>query len=149
MSHVSFCVAFEAATCNVEALRSQLDNALQACGTPAKRKAFLVADIAHGVRACMPDARGYKVVPADKNGIVTIAYTDACTPSDHAALAQLFKALSQRVLRHAKSISTARGYAIEGQRAERSDKRDPVAQLLAMYEKLDGGAKRSFKARIA
>ena len=143
----TFAYSFEVNARNTEALRSQLDNALTAL-TPAQRKAFVVADLGASMRVALPDAKGYKVVPSD-TGIAVVEYSERCTPSDHAAVVQMFDTLRQRLGRQVRSVCEARGYKVDGMRAQRSDKADPVAKLLALYEKLDGGAKRSFKAKIA
>jgi hypothetical protein len=119
----SYAVAFNANAAALDELRSQFGNVLHAAGTPKARKLYLVGDVSRGMAHVLPGVRGYKVVPsASTNGTVAIEYSADCTPSAHAEAAQWFDVLSKRVLRQAKSVSQALGFAIEGQRADRSDK---------------------------
>ena len=145
----SFAVAFENNAANLGDLRATLDNVLHAAGTPKARKLFLVHDIAAGMRAMLPGVKGYTVVPAETNGVVSITYATDLAPSDHANVAQWFEVLSKRILRQAKSVSQARGYAIEGQRAERSDKASGADKIIAAFAKLTGAEKAKVRRAIA
>lgn len=114
----TFAYSFETKARDVEKLRTDLDNAL-AYLTPAQRKAFVVADLGASMRAALPDAKDYKVVPSDTG--IAVVDAERCTPSDHAAVVQMFEALRQKMGRQVRSVCEARGYKVEGMRSKRSD----------------------------
>ena len=144
----SFAVSFLANKTQEATLRTALDNALDACGTPEARRAFLVKDLNQGIALYCPGIKGYKVVPGDHRSPVAIEFDDRIEPNDHADIVTAYEELRRSLLRQAKSISEARGYKIAGQRGERSDKLSAAERLAKQYESLSATEKRAFLRAI-